>query len=242
MKLLQLNAWGARLENQVADLLKKEQPDIICLQEVIDLKGDGGIFRPFEMLRQDADLEYSFHSPMFTSGFMNKSASFGNGITSRYPIKKEKTVFTNLDHVTDFSFDENDYNIRNLQHAVVEVEGKQINILNHHGHHVPGHKNGDADTIRQCKQIADYIKRLNGPIILAGDFNLSPDSESLEIINSLLTNLPKEHKLKTTRNHLTKKNEVCDYIFINDDIKLVSFKMLDDIVSDHAALTIEFEL
>ncbi|HSD55555.1 MAG TPA: endonuclease/exonuclease/phosphatase family protein [Candidatus Saccharimonadales bacterium] len=38
MKLVQLNIWQGRLIDHVATLLKHEQPDIICLQEVYSSK------------------------------------------------------------------------------------------------------------------------------------------------------------------------------------------------------------
>jgi endonuclease/exonuclease/phosphatase (EEP) superfamily protein YafD len=126
--------------------------------------------------------------------------------------------------------------------VVVEVNGKALNILNHHGHHVPTHKNGDEHTLRQMEQITQYIQNLAGPVILTGDFNLSPHSESLELINSQLENLAIKYDLATTRTNLTKKKEVCDYIFVNNKVKVSTFQAYDEVVSDHKALGLEFEL
>lgn len=39
LKLLQLNVWGGRLEPQILNLVAAENPDIVSLQEVIDIKG-----------------------------------------------------------------------------------------------------------------------------------------------------------------------------------------------------------
>jgi endonuclease/exonuclease/phosphatase (EEP) superfamily protein YafD len=134
------------------------------------------------------------------------------------------------------------FNVRNLQHAVIELPGKtELHVLNHHGHHVNQHKNGDDETMRQCGIIADKIKQLDEKIVLAGDFNLAPHSESIQQINNLLTNLSIKAKLETTRTQLTHKTEVCDYIFVSNEVEVRSFKALDDIVSDHKALVMEFE-
>lgn len=173
---------------------------------------------------------------------MRGTGHFGNGILSQLPLDQTETIFTNLEYIEDFSFEEYDYNIRNLQHAEVTVNGTKLHILNHHGHHVPDHKNGNDDTLRQCQQIANYVSTLEGAVILTGDFNLSPNSKSLSVINDILRNLPKEHGLTTTRNQFTSKKEVCDYIFVNDGVKVKKFEMLDDLVSDHSALQIEFEV
>lgn len=241
MKLIQLNLWGGRLEKQLENFFNLQQPDIACLQEAISIQGNGAIFIPPETLQKcwTADTEL-FHSPVFTFNFMTRKASFGNGIITTFPIIRRETIFTNLSHKTGFDFDLDDYNIRNLQHVIIEVNDKQLHVLNHHGHHVPEHKNGDTQTLRQMRQITEYVAALNGPVILTGDFNLAPHSESLELINKELINLPVKYGLDTTRTQLTKKTEVCDYIFVNKLIKVSDFKASDELVSDHKALILEF--
>ncbi len=242
MKLLQLNMWGGRLEKPIVSLIKTVNPDILCLQEAIDLKaGNSAMFVATEEIQAVIGADHIFMSPVFTINYMNRKADFGNCIISKFPIKEAETIFTGRKYVADFDTLDQDANMRNLQHAVIELDGKSIHILNHHGHHLHQHKNGDAETMRQCGLIAKQIKKLTGAnLILSGDFNLAPHSESLEQINKLLRNLAIEAKLKTTRTPLTHKNEVCDYIFVSEKIKVGSFKALPDIVSDHKALLIDF--
>lgn len=174
--------------------------------------------------------------------FMKGYAEFGNTIISRLPIAKSSTIFTNLEFTENFSPEEHDYNIRNFVHAVIPHKGKGLNIITHHGHHVREHKNGDSQTDKQMNLISEYINTLNGPIILTGDFNLHPASKSLLPINKLMTNLSDKYSLTTTRNELTNKTEVCDYIFVNKDIKVKKFYAHSRIVSDHQALVMEFDI
>src|SRR5690606_9871290 len=131
--------------------------------------------------------------------------------------------YTYLDHNKDFDWAKHDYNVRNLLHSTIEHNGKNMHVLTHHGYHVPDHKNGDEESLRQMKEIARYIDKLDGPVILTGDFNLAPHSESLEVINAKLENLSIKHGLKTTRTSLTRKKEVCDYIFVNEFVKVKDF-------------------
>ena len=235
--------WGGRLEPQILQLVKAQNPDILCLQEAIDLKGgNGAMFVSTEEIQEAIGAEHVFMSPVFTLNYMSRKANFGNCIISKYPIKTTETIFTGENYIEDFELLNHSFNVRNLQHALIELpDGSELNILNHHGHHVRQHKNGDSETMRQCGIIADKITELDGKVILAGDFNLAPHSGSLEQINSLLTNLAVEANLDTTRTQLTHKTEVCDYIFVSNEIKVGSFKALDDIVSDHKALVMEFE-
>lgn len=244
MKIVQLNAWVVRIGRPVVELLTKEDADIVCLQEIVSQAANmpSIIGTPLEDLQKQLGYNHVFFSPVFNFRIMNTIGKFGNCIFSKKPFDKKEVIFTNLELVEDFNFDDYDYNIRNLQHVVIKHKNKSLNILNHHGHHLPEHKNGDAETFRQMKVIADYIDKLNGPIILAGDFNLAPHSESIEQINKRLINLPVKHRLKTTRTPFTHKREVCDYIFISKDVKVNNFQALEEAVSDHKALVLDFDL
>lgn len=241
MKLLQLNAWGGRLEKQVFSLIDQEKPDIICLQEAVSIKGgsNGGWFLTVDEIKRDFTMNLAY-SPVVDFLFMRRRVKFGNAILAKPALASENTVFTGLEYKDNFDINGDDYNIRNLLHVTIDDGGQELHVLTHHGHHVPNHKRGDEESMRQCKQIADYITGLSGKIILTGDFNLEPHSESLEQINELLINLPIKAGVKTTRTQLTHKKEVCDYIFVNDKITVESFSVLDDIASDHKALVMDF--
>lgn len=194
------------------------------------------------MIKEAGGYSEVFYSPVFSFKLMNRSAGFGNAIFSKLPIKKSETIFTRKQHLENFDFDTDDYNIRNLQHIVTEHDGKTLHVLNHHGHHIHSHKKGDDETLRQMKQIGQYIDSLKGAVILTGDFNLEPSSESLGEINRRLTNLSIENKLTTTRTALTHKKEVCDYIFVNKAVKVNHFEASSELVSDHMALILDFDL
>ncbi len=196
-----------------------------------------------EDLRKEVELPYVFLSPVFSFNYMNRKANFGNCIISHYPITRSETVFTHQKFIENLDVIKDDTNTRNFQHAVIELTSKKkLHILNHHGYHVPHHKNGDEESLRQCQMIADYAASLDGPVILTGDFNLVPESVSIKQINKVLTNLTLRAKLKTTRTSLTRKTEACDYIFVSKEVKVKSFEASDAVVSDHQALILEFDI
>ncbi len=240
MKILQLNIWGGKLGKQIVEIIEREKPDIVCLQEAVMLPGIENLFvTPLEELASVCGFEHRFFSPSFSFRFMNRTVDWGNAILSHVPYIETSSFFTHGEHVKEFDILEHDYNMRNLQHIVVERDGKRLHVLNHHGHHVREHKRGTEETMRQCGMIAEYIEDLEGDVVLCGDFNLAPESESLSILNALLTNHAIEAKVETTRTPLTHKTEVCDYIFTSKSLKTSNFKVLPDIASDHAALVIE---
>ncbi len=243
MKILQLNIWGGKLENQIANLLKSENADVVCLQEVVSVSGGKSFFfLDLEETQRECSYEFAHFTPSHSFRYMQRTAHWGSAILSRQPFLSTKDNYIHTAPIEDFDFL---HNVRPnagraLQHVTVEHGGKLLNVLSHHGYHNPEHKNGDEETMRQCGMIVDYIKKLEGPVVLCGDFNLVPDSPSLEQINKILVNHVKKRGILTTRTLLTHKTEACDYIFTSPDIEVKNFQVLDDIVSDHKALTVEF--
>lgn len=230
------------MQGQILDLLEKEKPDIVCFQEAVTLDGlNGGFFGAVEEIIEKTDLKQHYFSPVFGIQIMRRKADFGNCILTKFPIMHTETVFTRKEYVEDFDFNEDDYNIRNLQHVTLDVDGEPLHVLNHHGHHIHQHKNGDDETLRQCEMIAQYVGSLEGKVILTGDFNLAPHSESLEKINKVLNNACIEYGVQTTRTPLTKKTEVCDFIFTSPEVAVKGFEVLPDLASDHCALLLEFQ-
>lgn len=234
--------WQGRLERVLLKHVENLGIDFACMQEAVDYDGKSlGLITPYQKVGESLGLPEQFFSKLISSKLGDKELSFGNVIYSNIPFTQTSTIFTRGEYTNNFNFDEDDYNIRAFQHVQVAIGSKKLNLLNHHGHHIDSHKLGDDETKRQVKQICEYIKGLDGSVILCGDFNLAPESESIQLINENLVNLSAQHSLKTTRSKLTYKNEVCDYIFVSHDIKVNSFVMDDAIISDHNALILDFD-
>lgn len=244
MKIIQLNSWQGKFGREIIAFLKAEKPDFVCMQEVNDLKGRAGykFFATLDEIKEAAAFEHVFMSPAYSSGYMEREIEYGNAILSNLPFTDTGTVFTRGGYKRHFDIEKDDGNTRNLQVAAVKSGPKTLNILNHHGHRIPGSKAGDGETTRQMGIIAGIIDSLEGPIIVCGDFNLAPDSQSLGLINDKLKNLSVENKLTNTYNQFSANHAVCDYIFVNGEIKVRSFEMSDKVLSDHKALILEFDL
>ena len=244
MRLIQLNAWSGRLDYALTSFLEASKADLVCLQEAIELKGGeaGLFFMSIEDMQDALGAKYLAFGPTLSFNFMQRTADFGNAIISRLPIQKSEVIFIHQQHQPNFDFIAHKPNMRNLVHAVIDIHGQPCNFITHHGYWIHEHKDGNEETMRQMKLLADYIDGLSGPIVLTGDFNLKPHSESLEQINSRLTNLSIKYQLKTTRNSLTTKTEVCDYIFVNDQVRVKEFYAAEELMSDHKALVLDFDI
>lgn len=246
MKILQTNIWQGRLVKSFIDLVKEVNPDIITLQEVCSCKETN--FQTLNLSSyEDIKAEFPNYNevlaPTYSFKTMDADIMFENVILSKYPVLDSNVVFTNLEFKKDFNTKYDDYNIRNFVHATIDINGSKLNVITHHGYHITGTKEGNEETLRQMIMLRDYIKQLSGPIILTGDFNLSPKCESLEVLNKELNNLCILNNVQTTRNEFsTNIPQVCDYIFVNDLVKVNNFEVEKKLVSDHQALLLNFEI
>jgi endonuclease/exonuclease/phosphatase family metal-dependent hydrolase len=247
LKIIQVNIWQGKLGQQIIDFLQAEKPDFVCMQEVNDLEGRSGykFFATLDEIKTEAGFKQAFMSATYSTRYMERELEYGNAILSKLPLVSTKTIFTLGEYRRHFDVtqeDGNDGNNRTLQHTTVDIDGKALHILNHHGFWVHASKAGNDETFRQMGVIAKTIDLLDGPIILCGDFNLAPNSKSLGLINDKLTNLSIVNKLQRTYNQFSAVQEVCDYIFVNDQVKVQHFEMSEALISDHKALILEFSL
>jgi endonuclease/exonuclease/phosphatase family metal-dependent hydrolase len=243
MKLIQLNIWYGKLVGNVLRFLQREQPDILCLQEMCSSPdGRTMMFDTMQELQKEFSYPHVYFSPVFSFQCMGLGVRYGNAILSRAAFKSAQTVFTRHEYMENYRDGVDEDNIRNFQHAAVDTGGGILHILNHHGHWaIP--KGSNAETDRQLGILADYAARLDGPVIVTGDMNLAPQERSLRQLGRAgLVDLCTRHGIKTTRNILAwKQDEVSDYIFVNDKVKVKDFRVYEDLISDHAALGLEFE-
>lgn len=238
MKVVQLNAWAGNLTPEIVRMLDREEPDIVCLQEVISTEVTAKVLQSLEELLEDHPFPYVYYSPLVQFRYMHGYAMRGNAILSKYPILEQDTFWTNGQFQPDFEYSMGWNSARGVAHCLVDTPAGPLHVITNHGYHVREHKNGTAETLAACRQIADFCQQLDGKAILTGDFNLVPRCESLDALNSTMRNLCIEYDVQTTRNHLTTKTEVCDYIFVNDAVMVEDFVVLDDVVSDHKALAV----
>lgn len=102
----------------------------------------------------------------------------------------------------------------------------------------------------QAERLIKYLKNLETPFILSGDFNLDPTTQIVKSFGTLARNLSTAYKLKTTLNprlhyakHLFPPGLVVDYIFVSKPIRVKSFRVLEELdLSDHLGLAAEFEI
>lgn len=241
MKLLTLNIWGGHVRDPLLGFIEKHQDiDIFCFQEVyhnsphkicdIDLQVSLNIFSEFQNLLPN-------HIGYFRPTVRD---IYGNAIFV-------KNTFNVLDEGEVWVHDNPDYkgsgptHSRNLHWVEIEEGDKQFTVMNFHGLWNGQGKTDSPERINQSENIKSFIHQTNTPKILCGDFNLRPDTESLKIIETNMRNLIREHNITSTRtSYYPKEERYADYVFTCNDISVENFAVLDEEVSDHAALILEF--
>ena len=94
------------------------------------------------------------------------------------------------------------------------------------------------------QRVVDKLKTFSDiPTIVAGDMNLNPEAAGMRLFDGLLKNLTASHNISSTISILGKVQGIaCDHILVNDSIRVDGFRVLDDLVSDHTALVLEFDV
>lgn len=246
MKFIQLNICRGFLKMYAIDFLKKKNADIINLQEVSGGMGttNTDYFDTKESLQKALNYKYSFYSPTIEGRFGKHFVSEGQLMLSKYPIIYKKSIY--MHGKPDFSssfIGKKDRNVEVLQHAKIKIGNKIVNSLNYHGYLIWGSRAGNKTTEAYSKAILARMDSVGNDeyVILSGDFNLSPSSKSLRIISKRYPDLITKYGIKTTRNELSAEKTPVDNIFVNDRVKVMSFKVPKVYISDHLPLVMDFE-
>ena len=162
----------------------------------------------FDMYKSKNDIEkiedykYNCFAPIYIASGITKNnevtrdfggkAEQGSLIISKYKIKEHYNQFYYNDYKYEFDateFRKKDW-CRSIQNAIIEVDGKEIQIINVHGIWNKD-KVGDERTIMQSQFILNKI-RYDIPAIITGDFNLLPDTSSIKLLNNKNRNVKLE--------------------------------------------------
>ena len=140
IKVVCLNMWlGGLLFEQILDFVRKENPDILLLQEVYDSK-DTNLEKRFcsmKILRQELNFPYEFFAPTCIAVLKEGEIEAGDTIFSKFPIEKKETTFFDIpfSQVMNYETAGSDFSQtpRNLQHAIVKTENFTLNVFNTQG-------------------------------------------------------------------------------------------------------------
>lgn len=254
MKILSLNTWGGRAgtEGLLTFLERmKEDIDIFCLQEIwaapyehFEGVSAGGLAIQHgaimtKGLQEIANLleeyEYFFH-PHFMDNYGLLML-----VHKRVPVKGVGEVWV---HKEKGYIPEGDigFHPRNLQYVeIVDQNTRTFTVCNFHGLWNGKGKTDSEDRILQSKRIIDFVQSRSGKVVVVGDFNLLPDTESIALLERAgMRNLVREYGVTSTRTPLyIKPEKFADYAFVTGSVAVKEFSVLPDVVSDHAPIFLD---
>jgi len=249
MKLITLNTWAGRQKEAFDAFLKEHMSDtdIFCFQEIFNNydgttgdyvnhdEGNRNILQEITDILTDFDqyfcpvAENVFGIAMFLKKGINLAAS---GEVVLY----ENPHYNPQDPTNDHT--------RKMQWMHIQTGRKDAMIMNVHGHWDARGKDDTPNRLEQSRIINDFIESAGlMPKIMVGDFNLNAQTESIKLLEKNFTNLIAKYKIASTRTTLyTGDDQHSDYVFVSPEVLVGDFKVMPDVVSDHAPLFLQFDV
>lgn len=239
--ILCLNIWGGKILDPLLNFLHSYRHiDIFCFQEVfskthqkVSPSSDGQTcLDVFERIATILPDHQGFFTPII-------DGVYGLGSFIRKDIVVLKTGEDWIDENLHYS-GQGPSHSRKLQWFTLQLQ-QQLSVVNLHGLWNGQGKTDSAAREEQSLQIKQCIRQLQTPIVLCGDFNLMPDTQSIKILEKDMQNFISIKNIASTRSSFYKKSErYADYIFMTPDLYAHDFQVLADEVSDHLPLYAEF--
>ena len=240
-----INAWPNRVE-MVNGLLQFHDPDIFGLQEalyeqILDIQSGMPGYEWFGVGRDDGEKAGEF-SPIFFN--KSKFVLLGNGTfwLSETPEKPSKSWDAALNRIATWGKFQS------------KITGKKFLVFNTHFDHrgVEARKNA-AILIRN--KIEEMTYNVNLPVVLTGDFNLTPDEEPISLLKKYLADcrdISEETPYGPEGTFSGFKIDAdldrrIDYIFVHGGIKVLEYAVLSDnnnkrTPSDHLPVFVRVQL
>ena len=231
-----------------APFFQEQQADILCLQELHSstqpVTNWLDTFHLLETIQEASALENQYFSPTFSYDVMGVEVAFGNGILSKYPFNNQQTLFTHGQYEKLAAKNDDIHNTRNALIVQVHSPSGDVTIVNTHAHW-DKNPNGSELSLQRLEKLTKVLENIQGPMIVAGDFNLNRETEAIQSFKKALklTDLTERSGITNTLNNLVTSYKVaCDYIFINDSINAKNLQLSEALLSDHKALILDFDI
>lgn len=239
MKLVSLNIECNKHYERFLPFLKKENPDVICLQEVLEedfefIKkelGCQGIFKPFEYV-------VSPH-PNYVNLLGKK---FGNAIFSKNIIDSGYFFYWGLEENCRVSYEEYRQRREDLRSYVlmwVDIQDESGKTYRYVTTHFPVTKEGES-TPHQLEILEPFFRKLDefGEFVLCGDFNAPRGKETFTRLSKKYTDNIPDTYVTSIDQHLHRMKNIqfmVDGLFTTPKYIASDVSLIDG-VSDHMAI------
>jgi exonuclease III len=242
MKLISVNIENNKHTETVLDLLAKEHPDVVCMQELLE--------EQFDFYKEYLGFEGVFQAVNYIKSPINTHVlgkKYGVAIFAKRILDSGSVFYEGSQDNIAKPFDEYllDESFQNNSALVwVDIEGDDHQIFKCITTHLPVTKEGKV-TPYQLQVIDALIKNLDyiGQFVLCGDMNAPRGTESFgRLARKYQDNIPQEYQTSIDQNlHRVKGIQLMvDGLFTTPDYRALQVKLVDG-VSDHMAIVAQIK-
>ena len=265
MRIICLNGWGGKLHDALAAYIRSASPDVLCLQEVVHTPAsekdwldyrDGDHILPqranfFRDIAEALPDHVATFCPAAQGDLWDGDQvipsqwGLATFVHKRFPVIGQIQAFV---HKTFSPDGYGDHPRSRNAHAVRLYDFERdwpISIIHTHGLRDLKGKMDTPERLAQAHKLAGLATAVAEPgdrIVLCGDFNVEPDSETFGILRRIgLNDLVTGGGHSSTRSsHYKKPGRFADYMLVNDAVVVKRFEIVTDPeVSDHCPLLLE---
>ncbi len=238
-------------KDQILDIIRKEQPDVLCMQEFFSRhKGD---YNFIKLIKEILGTEYYYFEPNTDNGY----EAIGMAIFSKFPITNRGIIHFENTQGNEALFA--DIKFKNKPVRIYNVHFQSINFKPEDYKYIKEiAKERDVQSSKrigsrlkrafikrsdQVKIVKAHSERCSSPFVIAGDFNDTPVSFT---VNKLTKDLKNSFREKGSGLGITYNGEFpnfqIDYILVSKKIDVKNYLIIDKKLSDHYAVRSDLEL
>lgn len=217
---------------RIADDIRDTNADLIGLQEV-----DMGVERSYQFDLMSVLSGYTGLKSVFYKNIPFQGGEYGNAILSRFPIESSRNLHYIMEHEGEQ---------RGLLQTEVRIGELTIAFMTTH----IDYREDDTERLMNVDQMIETKRAYRGmPVLIIGDFNDVPGSNTHERMKEYFTDVWEEHGEGDGYTfHAEDPDRRIDYIFytnnlVEDDhpaIRPVDIKVIETDASDHLPIIATF--
>ncbi|MEH6664196.1 MAG: endonuclease/exonuclease/phosphatase family protein [Brevundimonas sp.] len=221
--------------DRIAAVIADLEPDIVCLQELdVGRARTGGVDQA-HAIAERLDMSFQFHPAMRV-----EKELYGDAILTRLP-----ETLVRADALPTLS------GLKGLEPrgalwSLIQVDGIEINVMNTHLGLIPREQRLQAAALMGKAWAGS--PRLEGPVILTGDFNATSITRPYQIFTRKLDDAQRRLGLKPSFKTFPSGFPAIriDHCFVSEEIRVTGARTgtspLARMASDHLPLVIDFEV
>lgn len=156
--------YGVIEIDAVVNAIKKEDPDVVAMQELDNMVNRSGNIDETKLIAQKLGMNYRFYKSIDYDG-----GEYGIAIFSKYDLKNSKQIILPKKVETSET--------RSLAYVDIIVNHQKITIACTHLD-----VESEDSRVMQVKAIQNELNKISHPIILCGDFNSSEGAEAITVL------------------------------------------------------------